>query len=83
MLPARADFYRAYDDYVAVLVDEFGTYKVVDGQFIFPFQRTVNRYNAAAGAMTAAARRVADLEEERRNLKKSQQGRWQQFVNDK
>jgi hypothetical protein len=83
MLPARADFYRAYEDYVAVLVEEFGAYKVVDGQFIFPFQRTVNRYNAAAHAMTAAAKRVADLEEERKNLKKAQQERWQQFVNGK
>jgi len=83
MLPARAEFYRAYEDYVAVLVEEFGTYKVVDGQFIFPFQRTVNRYNAAAHAMTAAAKRVADLEEERKNLNKSQQERWQQFVNGK
>jgi hypothetical protein len=83
MLPARAEFYRAYEDYVAVLVEEFGTYKVVDGQFIFPFQRTVNRYNAAARGMTAAAKRVADLEEERKNLKKSQQERWQQFVNGK
>jgi hypothetical protein len=83
MLPARADFYRAYEDYVAILVDEFGTYKVVDGQFIFPFQRTVNRYNAAAHAMTAAVKRVADLEEERKILKKSQQERWQQFVNGK
>ena len=81
MLSARADFYRAYEDYVAVLVEEFGAYKVVDGQFIFPFQRTVNRYNAAAHAMTAAAKRVADLEEERKNLKKAQQERWQQFVN--
>jgi hypothetical protein len=83
MLPARAEFYRAYEHYVAVLVEEFGTYKVVDGQFIFPFQRTVNRYNAAAHAMTAAAKRVADLEEERKNLNKSQQERWQQFVNGK
>jgi hypothetical protein len=83
MLPARADFYRAYGNYVAILVDEFGTYKVVNGQFIFPFQRTVNRYNDAASAMTAATKRVVDLEEERKGLKKSQQQRWEQFVNGK
>ena len=80
MLPARADFYRAYENYVAVLVGEFGAYKVVDGQFIFPFQRTVDRYNVAAQAMTAATKRVAELEEERKGLKKSQQQGWLQFV---
>jgi hypothetical protein len=80
MLPARADFYRAYEGYVAVLAAEFGTYKVVNGEFIFPLQRAVDRYNIAAHAMTAAAKRVADLEEERINLQKSQQQRWEQFV---
>jgi hypothetical protein len=80
---ARADFYRAYESYVGFLVKEFGTYKVVNGQFIFPFQLTVNRYNAAAEAMSAAARRVAELEEERKALLKSQQTAWVQFVNGK
>ncbi|MEA2917396.1 MAG: hypothetical protein QOJ15_9477, partial [Bradyrhizobium sp.] len=83
MLSARAEFYRAYENYVAVLAGEFGTYKVVNGQFIFPFQRTVNRYNDAAFAMTAATKRVAELEEERNGLQKSQQQRWEQFVNGK
>src|SRR5258706_10558325 len=31
ILPARADYYRAYENYVAVLVKEFGAYKVVNG----------------------------------------------------
>jgi len=83
MLPARAGFYRAYEKYVAVLVGEFGAYKVVNGQFIFPFQRTADRYNVAANAMTVAAKRVAELEEERKSLLKSQQERWVQFVNGK
>jgi hypothetical protein len=83
MLSARADFYRAYQNYVAVLVTEFGAYKVVNGQFIFPFQRTVDRYNVAASAMTAAAKRVAELEETRKGLLKSQQEGWEQFVNGK
>ncbi len=81
VLPARADYYRAYENYVAVLAGEFGTYKVVDGQFIFPFQRTVDRYNVAANAMTVAAKRVAEVDEEGKNLKKSGQERWVQFVN--
>lgn len=83
MLLARADFYRAYESYVAILVGEFGAYKVVNGQFIFPFQRTVDRYNVAASAMTVASTRVAELEEERERLLKSQQQAWEQFVNGK
>ena len=83
MLSARADFYHAYENYVAVLVREFGAYKVVNGQFIFPFQRTVDRYNVAASAMIAASTRVAELEETRKTLLKSQQEGWEQFVNGK
>jgi hypothetical protein len=79
-LSARADYYRAYESYVAVLVGEFGAYKVVDGQFIFPLQRTLDRYNVAAHAMTVAAKRVAELEEERKKLVQSQQVEWEQLV---
>jgi hypothetical protein len=83
MSAARADYYRAYADYVGALLAEFGSYKVVDGQFIFPFQRTVDRYNVAAHAMTVAAKRVAELTEEKNGLLKSQQEKWQQLVNGK
>ena len=80
LMSARADSYRAYDDYVAFLASEFGKYKVVNGQLIFPVQRTVEHYNVAANAMTAAAKRVAELQEERKILLKSGQQRWVQFV---
>jgi hypothetical protein len=81
ILPARADYYHAYGDYVAVLVKEFGRYKVVNGEFIFPFQHVVDRYNVAAEAMSAAAKRVNDLEAERRSLQKAQQDGLVQLVN--
>ena len=80
---ARAEFYRAYEKYVAVPVGEFGAYKVANGQFIFPLQRTAERYNAAAVAMTAAAKRLNELDNERRQMAQSQQERWQQFVKGK
>ena len=80
-LPARADYYRAYENYVAVLVKEFSGYRVVNGEFIFPFQHVVNRYNAAAEAMSVAAKRVNDLEAERRSLQQSQQDGLVQLVN--
>jgi hypothetical protein len=83
MWSARADYYRAYESYVAVLAGEFGSYKVVDGQFIFPLQRTVDRYLVAAHALTVAAKRVAELEEERKRLMQSQQEGWEQFVDGK
>ena len=70
LLSARADYYRAYEKYLALLSSELGSFKVVNGQFIFPLQRTVERYNAAAQAMTSAARRVNDLETD---LKKQNQ----------
>lgn len=80
-LAARADYYRAFEKYVELLAGEFGSYKVVDGQFIFPLQRTVERYNTVANAMTAAAKRVNELEEERKALKPPLQDEWEQFVN--
>ena len=61
-LSARADYYRAYDKYVAFLSSELGSFNVVGGQFIFPLQRTVERYNVVAQAMALAGRRVAELE---------------------
>jgi hypothetical protein len=81
MLQARAEYYRAYEAYVAVLFGEFGAYKVVNGQFIFPLKPTVDRYNVAAHAMTVAAKRAAELEEETRKLMQPQPEEWEQFVN--
>jgi hypothetical protein len=83
MLPARAEYYRAYEKCAAILASEFGTYRVENGQFVFPFQLSANRYNAAAGAMAAAAARLDELEQERKDLLKSQHERWTQFVNGK
>ena len=73
MLLARAEYYRAYENYLDVLVGSFGAYKVVNGEFIFTLQSTVDRYNVAAQAMTIAANRVAELEEERKRVLQPQQ----------
>src|SRR5581483_960731 len=69
-LSARADYYRAYDTYIAFLLSELDSFKVVGGQFIFPLQRTVERYNVVAQAMTSAGRRVAEREAD---MKKQEQ----------
>jgi hypothetical protein len=73
MLLARAEYYRAYENYLGVLVSNFGAYKVVNGVFIFTLQSTVDRYNVAARAMTIVANRVAELEEERQKVLQPQQ----------
>lgn len=62
ILSARADYYRAYDKYITFLSGELGSFKVVSGQFVFPDQRSVERYTLAAQAMTSAGRRVNELE---------------------
>ena len=61
----------AYERCAALLVREFGIYKVTNGQFIFPFPSTANSYNGAAAALDAAANRIADLEHERASLSRS------------
>ncbi len=79
-LVASAEFYQAYQKCVAVLLAEFGIYKVTNGQFIFPLQHTANRYNVAANAMNAAARHLAELEEQRKALMQSHLEGWEKFV---
>ena len=80
VLSARADYYRAYEKYLALLSSELGSFKVVNGQFIFPLQRTVERYNAASGAMTAAARRVTDLETDVKKKNQPLPEEWMQLT---
>jgi hypothetical protein len=80
IMAARAAYYDAYEKCVALLVREYGIYKVTDGQFIFPFPSTANSYNRAAAAMAVAAKRIAELEDERTNLRQSQLNKWKSFV---
>ena len=77
---ARTEYYNASERCVALLIREFGIYKVTDSQFIFPFPSTANSYNRAAAAMAAAAKRIAELEDERTTLRQSQPSRWKSFV---
>jgi hypothetical protein len=83
MLAARAEYYRAYYKCAAALLGEFGIYKVTNGQFIFPIQYMADRYNVAASAMTSAAARVAELEEQRKTLAQPPLKEWQQFIGGK
>ena len=80
ILAARADYYSAYDKYIAFLSSELGSFKVVAGQFIFPLQRTVERYGAAAQAMTSSAKRVAELEADMKKQEKPLPEEWMQLT---
>lgn len=79
-LAARVEYLAAYEKSVALLVREFGSYKVTNGQFIFRLQPTADSYNAASTAMAAATKRLADLEEERGTFQQAQLKRWKNFV---
>jgi hypothetical protein len=76
VLAARAEYYSAYEKCAALLLREFGIYKVENGQFVFPFQNTADSYNRAAAAMAAGAKRIAELEGERATLRQPQFDRW-------
>jgi hypothetical protein len=80
VLSARADYYRAYDKYIAFLSSELGSFKVVAGQFIFPLQRTVERYNVAAQAMTSAGKRVTELEADTKKQEQPLPDEWMQLT---
>ncbi|MCP4620837.1 MAG: hypothetical protein GY844_30895 [Bradyrhizobium sp.] len=80
MRAARAEYYGAYDKCATLLVREFGTYKVTNGQLVFRLQPAADSYNAALAAMAAATKRTAELEEARAGLKQPQVSRWKKFV---
>ena len=80
MMLARLEFYRAYQNYITVLVEEYGAYNVVNGQFTFPRERTADRFNVTASAMDAATRHVNELDGERKQIAQSQREKWEQFV---
>ncbi len=80
VLSARADYYRAYDKYIAFLSSELGSFKIVGGQFLFPLQRTVERYNVVAQAMISAGSRVNELETDRKKLERPLPEEWAQLT---
>jgi hypothetical protein len=80
VLAARVEYYSAYERCVAILVREFGIYKVTNGQVVFPSRATAESYNRTAAAMDAATKHIAELEDERTTLRRSLLTRWKSFV---
>ncbi|MGA8002115.1 MAG: hypothetical protein WCA05_10730, partial [Pseudolabrys sp.] len=80
MMAARVELYRALGTYVAVLVEQHGNYTAEpNGQYQFQNSSVVVGFNVAANAVKVAARRVAELEVEGKQLTKSQQEGWERF----
>jgi hypothetical protein len=84
MLTARAELYRALGKTVAILLEQFGQYKVdASGRFLFSSQSIADRYNAISAELSDATKRVAELDEERQKLVQVQQEGWQRFISGK
>lgn len=81
-LASHAEYDSAYEQCVALLVRDFGAYKVTNGQFVFPFQSSANALNRTAAAMAAAAKRISELDDERTRLMQSRLSRWKALVED-
>lgn len=80
MLATHAEYYDAYDKCVALLVRDYGIYRVTNGQFIFPFQSTADSYNRAVSAVTAASDRMSQFDEDMKKFKQAQLGKWKAFA---
>ncbi len=84
MFLANAELYRAIGAYVAILIEQFGQYKVsTNGHFMFSSQSIADRYNDASRQINDAIKRVAELEEERKQLAQFQQEEWERFASGK
>jgi hypothetical protein len=81
-LASHAEYDGAYEKCVALLVRDFGAYKVTNGQFVFPFQPSANTLNRAAAAMAAAAKSISELDDERTRLMQSRLSRWKALIED-
>jgi hypothetical protein len=76
----RLEYIAAYEKCVALVLHEFGLYKVVNGQIIFQLQPTADSYNNAATKMAAASGRLDELYAERTRLKQSRFDRWKNVL---
>jgi hypothetical protein len=85
MMLANSEFYRAYGNYVAFLIENFNAYNVdTNGQILFAQKQATDRYSVLSVEMKAKALRVSELDDERKKLElQAQQERRESFVNGK
>jgi len=81
MLSANAEFYRAAGGYVAFLIEQFEHYRInTNGHFMFSSQSIADRYDIASKQINDAAKRIAELEEDRKKLAQLKQEEWERFA---
>jgi len=85
IMHAQSEFYRAYGNYVAFLIEEFGVYNVdTNGRILFAQKQETDRYNILSVEMKAKALRVSALDDERKKLEQqTQQEKRERFGNGK
>jgi hypothetical protein len=80
MFAARSEFYRALENYVTILIDQQGKYKVEpNGQFRFADGTASDRFNSALNAVSIALKKINELDVERKELQKSDVESWQRL----
>jgi hypothetical protein len=77
---ARLDYFTAYEKCVGLLAGGNGVDRAVNGPITFRLQAQADSYNEAAAATAAAAKRLTDLETERKALKQSRLDRWKRWA---
>jgi hypothetical protein len=81
MLSANAEFYQAARGYVAFLIEQFEHYRInTNGHFMFSSQSIADRYDIASKQINDAAKRIAELEEDRKKLAQLKQEEWERFA---
>jgi hypothetical protein len=69
MLDARAGLYHALGDRYAVFVEQYGRFQLqANGQFAFSDRSALARFNATAEPINGGLKRIAQLEEEGKQL---------------
>jgi len=77
---ARLDYFRAYEKCVGLLAGGNGVDRAVNGPITFRLQAQADSYNQAAAVTAAVAKRLTDLETERKALRQSRLDRWKRWA---
>jgi hypothetical protein len=75
MLAAKAKLYKALADRYAIFIEQYGRFQLQPNGFVFSDRSVLARFNATIDPINDALKRIAELEEERKQLQKSQQER--------
>lgn len=81
MMAARTELYRVYGNSFALMIEQFGNYRMdPNGQFIVPTHALTERFNEALKAVQVAVGKVSELERETEQLAKAQEETWNRLM---